>query len=173
MVAISHVQAIFRLVSVVALEAKHKQFKACSSCGGCQVKHKQFKGCKTGSCSVKHKQLEAFKYFISGIQQSTSSSRTYPCLPLITEQYYVQVCASSLGMDPKWTGLLAFISCGPTRDLQAASGFACIVTRSITTISFILPFLSTSLPSNPSNVSIPPMTLPNTVFFPSKCGAGA
>lgn len=57
--------------------------------------------------------------------------------------------------------------------IHPARGFACMVTLLISTLSFGLPFLSTSKPSNSSSTSSPPMTFPKTVFMPSRCGAGA
>lgn len=57
--------------------------------------------------------------------------------------------------------------------LQPARGFACIVTLSILISSFGRFFLSTSIPSIFDNVArlSSPRTCPNTVFFPSRCGA--
>jgi len=67
----------------------------------------------------------------------------------------------------------ASLSCDQFSQPHPASGFACTLTLSITHPSFILPFLSTSTRSIFPSTSIPPITLPKTVFFPSKCGAGA
>lgn len=71
---------------------------------------------------------------------------------------------------------MVLLSCSPslaTLSPQPASGLAWIVTLSIFTGSLGLFFRSTSTASNLLNVTSPssPMTLPNTVFSPSRCGA--
>lgn len=89
------------------------------------------------------------------------------------KHYWEQVYANSLSTDPTEPKELTNTVDHPTHPPHTANGFACTVTLSMHTPSLILPFPSTALASNPSNVAIPAITLPNTVFLPSRCGAGA
>ena len=132
--------------------------------------------------------------------QSNSEDRQRPDLYMIwmSERNHKYCCVNSAPKTDVWQGVMEwhlFIdtmysfssiqnqasSLRPRREAKIshphpAIGFACIVTFSILTTSpFILPFLSTSLSSILAKDRIPssPITCPNTVFFPSRCGAGA